>query len=710
MNKAFLCGLLLLFLGSCSQFSSSPTSKAWHNTNARYNALFIAKEDFKLANYLMDSVRNEDFTTTLPIWIPIDTLETAVANEAWEEIIKMTSLIAERHSNSRYLDKAYTLLGIARFHKADYLNAIEVFKYVNSNGSYEQAKNEALIWLMRSYIEQKNFTNAEEVSTILSKNNLDKENKIFYYKTVAYLNQLKGQKPLALVYLDEAIKLQKKSKDKARNLYIAGRIYNELGQTTEARKRWLKVSKNRPDYQLEFNTNIELLTSTSLAGSDAGFSKMLEDRKNTDLKEKIYLKKGEANLRKNLYNHAIADFQEAARLSSNKTDKATAYRNIADIYYLNLKNYEKANTYYDSTLQNLNSKSTGYEDVKTKSQSLSDFIIYTNVLKREDSLQKLAAMNPLAVENMIDEILQEEIEKEKRLTQQALDAATKREASNSSRSTSSWFMYDPVALTKSRNEFIRTWGNRALEDHWRRKNKQSGKISFAIERGMVENKEGVEIDENEKALQAQKTKLEQRKKEFLDAIPNTAVKLAESKRKQEEAYYQLGKIYKYQFVQETEAKNMFVALLNNFPESIYEQEVLYFLALMEKEVDKNEYKTKLLAKYPYSTYARQLKRGIVDITADTESNAERVYADLYDKFKLQPLPKNILEELNKALLDYTGTSVEDKIAMLRLLTLAKLGDVNAYRIGLLDFSSSYPTSNLLPRAKQMLITLENGGK
>lgn len=675
--------------------------------NTKYNSLLLAEESLKRAEFLMDSVQVDDYSNILPIFPTVDTVETAIASEYFEQIIKLTSQVAERHSNSRFLDRSYVLLGIARFYKGDFLNAIEVFKYVNSTGKNIDQKHSALIWLMRSYIEMNNMRDATGVGAILLKESLSEENRAHFFEINALLNQKQGELPLAIAFLDEANSLLKKSRHKGRNLFIAGQMYDALGKKTEARKNWIKVAKNKPDYELEFNTNIELLMSNSLMGSDANFEKMLTDRKNVDLKDKIYFKKGQANKEKQLYPQAIAAFQKSANLAPNKTVKSAAYLQIAEINYKNLGNYEAASMYYDSTLQLINSKSPNYEEVREKARSLTDFVTYSKVLKQEDSLQALAAMNPLALENMVEEMLKTQEEEEKKLAQETAALAAKKEAKNASIIGSDvWFMYNQVALTRSRSAFIRQWGNRPLEDNWRRKEKEAGEISFKVERGIVgEENEPSPEDLEEQALAKRKAEFESKKQAILAKIPNSQQQLIISKRKQEEAYYQLGKIYKLQFKEVDKSRKMFITLLDKFPDTIYEQEVLYFLSLMSDNISNNQYRTKLLDKHPFSSYARQLKRGNIEINADTESNAEAAYEDLYAMYQSGNYSQ-ALELANKQLLDYTGTSIEDKIAMLRIFLLAKSQDINSYRIALLDFKQSYPSSSLSAKATEMLTVLD----
>jgi outer membrane protein assembly factor BamD (BamD/ComL family) len=146
---------------------------------------------------------------------------------------------------------------------------------------------------------------------------------------------------------------------------------------------------------------------------------------------------------------------------------------------------------------------------------------------------------------------------------------------------------------------------------------------------------------------------------------------------------------------------MFKSLIANHAGSVYEPEALYFLALMSQDINDNQYAKILNEKHPYSSFARQLKKGNIKLSEDMEASAQASYANAFRYFENNDYQSclNILEEnLNK----YTGSQIEDKMALLRLLSLSKLGNKNQYVVSLNDFIRSYPTSTLVPKARQML--------
>ena len=707
--------LLAIFMTACSQFKHGITSTTWHNINAKYNALIDARYLYELANDRLDSIIVDDYSTILPIIPKVDSNLAKPVFPELKEVIRLTSLIAERHSNSKHLEEAYMLLGSSRILKEELLSAIEVFKYINSTSDNAFDKQRALILLMRAYMETRDFNAAEDVRKQITATTLFKKNKELFFETSAAYYQRLGEPAVAVVFLDEALKEMPKSAHKARGLYIAGQLYQSLGKRSEARERWLKVRKAKPSYDLEFNTGIALLLLSNDLGANtvASFNKMLDDRKNVDLKDKIYYNMGAAQAEQRDYKAAIENYKKSASFATNQTQKGIAYREIAEIYLDELKDYEKSKVYYDSTLAALNPRSEEFDAIAKKSEALRDFVKYKRILAKEDSLQKLALLNPLELEEMVDRQLEREAAELQKIeveTKKLSEAARQKNVNQNNSAKDLWLFYDQLALTRSRAEFIREWGTRPLEDNWRRKNKEIGSISLQVVKETALTTEEEEAKKNEEALAMQemkKAELKKKKEALLAEIPNTPGKLKQSNLRRENALYQIGKIYRLQFNEPENAKKVFNELLTNYPKSEYEQEVLYFMAIMAGADEQNQYREELIMKYPMSNFARQIKKGNAGVVdAGMQSEAEKVYENLYAQYKAGEVT-NTLAQTEQALQTYTGTAVEDKLAMLRIMLLAKTSQVDVYRIALMDFIQSYPKSNLGERVSGMLKALKN---
>lgn len=667
--------------------------------------------------------RVENYSSLMTIFVPIDSTKSQAVATNLKEVIEKTSLIAERHSNSKYLGEAYILLGKARLLKEDFLNSIEIFKYINSTESNEEDKHAALVWLMRAYTEEKDYDTALKVSDVLRTLDLNKENTRDFYLVKAYLHQRREEFAISAAIGEEALKLMPRGEQTARVHFAVGQMFDMIGQPAKALPHFAAVAKNRPNYDMEFYARMNTLLdeAASQRGSTAGiqenFKKMLVDRKNSDLKDKIYFTMGSLEMKKQNYAKAIEYFNASLRNSQgNSTQNAYTYLELAELHYNQLLKYDVASMYYDSTLTALPKTSTDYERIAKRAISLGDFVKYQKVLIVEDSLQRLAAMNPAALDKALERIIKQKEDDDKKMMELAQKIVSQNSLpverlSDKDPEFKRWALYDPLVMAANKSDFQQLWGSRPLDDNWRRKDKEAGSISFKVERGVVgqePTKQAPKVSAEELKKQQEEKEalaLEGKKKELYEKIPTTPEKLVGSKRKQEEALYQLGKIYKFQFNEPQNATETFLTLLNRFPNTVHEVEVLYLLTLLSENQAASPYRKILIEKFPASTYARQLLRGNVQITSDTESKANVVYSQAFNLYVNESY-ESAIKLAEDGLITYTGTSIEDKFAMLRIFLFAKTEQKEAYKQALNEFIQGYPSSNLMNRAKELMAVLE----
>ena len=103
---------------------------------------------------------------------------------------------------------------------------------------------------------------------------------------------------------------------------------------------------------------------------------------------------------------------------------------------------------------------------------------------------------------------------------------------------SSWYFYNIQSVSLGMNEFVKKFGDRILEDNWRRSNKQTAGTT-------EENPELEQIEEvsKEDTLGAVAS-AEKRKADMLKSIPGDAESIEKSTTKIIEAYYNVGLIYR----------------------------------------------------------------------------------------------------------------------------------------------------------------------
>lgn len=726
-------------LNACSQHSNRPMSKAYHNLTAHYNAYFIAQDQLRQAEAALYKDRKENYNQILPILLPVDSVTNAPVKPFLDEAIKKASLVAERHQNSKWLDDAYIVIGKARMLKEDLPNAIEVFKYVNTKGTDENDKHAALVGLMRAYIEAEDYNNGLNVGEYLRTQPMNRDNARDFYLTKAYLHQRKGETALAASILDATFPVLKKGETTARLHLIAGQLYDQLGQTAKAAEHYAAVLRNRPVYDQEFYANIYLIQSSGgERGSGQTFEQMLSDRKNTDLKDKIYYTMGQIESRRGKYDRAIDFYRQSVAATTTNTDQVPyTYLEMGRLYFEKKNDLVNAQMYYDSALALLPQQSKDYASIQARKKSLDEFVEYRNTIRTEDSLQQLAKLSPDALNAALQKAMKEQDKRDAEkaeLARQVIEKATGQPvtaglsqpgATNSDLAPNDrWYLYNPVRLTQGRQDFLAVWGNRPLEDDWRRSNKEANRALASDANPVNGGSPANEVNPNAplptrpNAINGvagnpipegtAKDPVAARMDLMKAQLPLTPAALAQSNQKIENALYRLGKLYKFQFNQPAESITTFEQLLTRYPNTLQKPEIYYLLYVSNDQLGRSSrWKDKLLAEYPNTSYARLAGKTASGqaVASGAEALAQKTYADIYYLYQSGNLTEG-LARVENALGQFTGTQIEDKFALLRIMLIGKVQGVDPYRQALAEFIRDYPASLLVPHVKELQAAAE----
>ena len=155
MPRIFIFVFFVISTWACSQQSTRPAAKAFHNINAKYNAIWQADRVYKELVTKSWEERNENYTLPMGIFPPIDSSFGQAHSNEIGNLIRKASLVIDRHQNSKFIDDAYLIIGKGRLIKGDIKNATETFKYINSIDHDEITQASALIYLYQIYIDQK---------------------------------------------------------------------------------------------------------------------------------------------------------------------------------------------------------------------------------------------------------------------------------------------------------------------------------------------------------------------------------------------------------------------------------------------------------------------------------------------------------------------------------------------------------------------------
>lgn len=715
-QKFILLFLVTGLLSGCSQFSTNRSAVGFHNFSARYNAYFMGDKDLASAEFSMDSVYKEDYNQLLPLLLPFDSLLALPFKPLLQSAIKKASIVAEKHQNSRWVDNSYYILGKSRLYLGEWADGLEALRFVYANGRDEIDKNNALILLMRAYTYKKDYSNALGVAEYLSQQPLPKQLLRDFYLTKAYLHEQNGEYLTSVAILEETFPLLKKSRATARIHFAAAQMYDRLGQYALANKHYRSVSKNRPDYDLAFYSSMNSLQNQVILNpktdlSDVGFERMIRDRKNNDLKDRIYFTMGLLEEHRKNLPQAVDYLQKAASVSAGNKglQKAYTYLQLARIHYDKLEKYDIAKAYYDSALIVLPKEAPEYMLVSDRKRALDAFVTQFNIVSTEDSLQRLARMNPLALDNKIDAIIEaqekERVLQEKKAKEAAAVAAARTVTTGTPPPVGfgndrRWELYDPALISIGKIEFKRTWGSRALEDDWRRSGKQARALATRSS-DKADSAAIVQESQNENMLVKGNATWEALKAGLKKNIPLSDTSLAQSQKRKEDALYTLGKIYRFDLKENGRAVSTFGRVLNDFPSTQYKDEIYYlmYLSLDESDANRSSWKDKLTGEFPNSTYARLLTKA-TSATGESAGNPVKAYERAYQLYADGSYVK-ALEDVEADLPSYKGSMLEDKFALLRVFLIGKVRGKDAYAQAITEFIRLYPSSIYLSRLKEM---------
>lgn len=705
-------------------------SNSYHNMTAHYNAYFIALEHIKAIEKTIEDQYDWNYNLILPIFPQFDSTAAKSFTPQIEDCIEKASLAIQRHKGSKWEDDSYVLVGKARFYSLDYQNAVETFKYVNTKGKDDDAKHEALVALMRTFVEYKESNNAIAVSDYLKKEKLNKKNLKNLYLTRGYLYQKSADYNSMVQNLIQAEALITNFKERARINFIIGQVYQSLGFDGEAYLYYKQSLKSNPPYELSFYTKLNMAQVTQLAKTNDAkkvrkyFRKLLKDRKNEEFKDKIYYEMAKFEVRHGNLDQGIAYYNSSVRSSvNNNRQKAHSYLSLGKIYYDSLAQYKLAKLYYDSTLSVLPKDELDYKEIEARQKILENFVEQYTIIQVNDSLLNLTKLAPDSLERFLTAYIEKEeaSEKQRREDEKKRKRNEARLAANNTgpfNQTSQdigsnnfegtvWYFYNTAAVSRGKSDFKRIWGDRALDNNWRRSNSTATSLETDEEQETTDEPKSNNAEANSKN-EEKEFKID--KSELIATLPQTDEDKQKLLDEIEQAMFELGKIYDFDLDEKQNSADTFEELFNRFPNSEHRQEVMYLLYIIFQQLENfpksDFYKNLLLNEAPESIYAKI----IINPNYRAESQAaseklKKVYAEAYYNYQTNNYQKAI-DLINDGLRDYPDNDFVDNIALLKILVQGKSESIYKYQYELNNFIKTYSESELLPYADSLVTASE----
>jgi tetratricopeptide (TPR) repeat protein len=704
---------LILILPGCSPQSTSWSGKAFHNTTAHYNGYFYAKAEIEAIEKTILTGRVDDYNDILQLYPSIDSVQAKGYDKEIQEAIKMASLAIQRHPNSKWVDDCYILVGKARLYSLDWGNAVQTFKYVNTKGKSLDKRHEAIIQLARTFIEHKEYNNAEAAFDFLKKEKLNKTNRKKFHLEQAHYYQLRKDYDNMVRNLTAAVPLLTRKDRPGRVYFIIGQVYQEIGFESEAFNFYKECISTNPEYEVDFYARLymaqvaEISRSRDIASARKSFKKLLKDSKNKDFRDKIYYEMGVFERKQKNLDEAIVNYNLSIRAGTNKQIDGQSYLKLGEIYYDTLRNLQLSQAYYDSAVSALPPTYENYKAIQARQKVLNEFVQNLNTISWQDSLLVMAKMDTASLRKHIASVLESQKKpevktKRKKRNRVEIGNVNSSIATETTLEASNWYFGNPSSVALGQSEFTRIWGDRPLEDNWRRASRTT-----AIAK--VETNQPLNQDDKNGSSQPQapaRSPLEEAYDRISKELPVTEEQVATSNKKIEDAYFRLGDIYYFDLQEKENAVASYKTLLSRYPTTEYYPESLYKLYLIYKDSDPalaNSYATQLKEKFPESTFTKTLVNPNYLQESELAVEKQKVqYQKAYDLYQAGDYTGANLV-INEAIA-LEKSSFVPNLELLKILIIGKTENISQYQFSLDTFLKDYPTSDLKPYAENLLKT------
>lgn len=730
-----LLTLLVLLLPGCSMLKDSKLAEVYHNITARYNGYFNARELMAATEQILHQNEEDDFSQILPIF-KYGTEAGAKAEQAnLNTIIQKCSNVIDKHPDSKWEDDCYLLIGKAYFLKLDYHAANEVFEYIASKYKNEPIASLANLWIVRSYLELDMFADAQaRMSRINLEKGFPKEYLVDKYLTEAAVRLAADDYQSALESLQKVLPLLKKKDVEVRFHFIAGQLNSVLEEPVKASKHYLTVIKKNPEYEFAFNSRVALARNYAGTGMSKEevvelLAKMLRDDKNDDFHDQIYYELAQFALRENEVDKGIDLLNKSIQASTtNSNQKAISYLALAELYF-EMDEFYLSKVYFDSTATSLSRDYPDYENLIQKKEVLDELIGYIISVQREDSLQMVARLPSEEREKFIQNVIEQEKlqrERAKALAENSpITPNSPFEQSNvpgdmGMGGNDDWYFYNPAALGVGYNEFVTRWGNRPLEDNWRRSEKE---VVAVVDPGEPEPGEAAEDyreemkDVNAGVIPETLVDVPQDMVKYYQNLPFNLAQVNASNATIAEALFNIGTIYAEKLHNYPEAVGSYEQLLERFPDNQYAMETYYKLykvyLKMQDVAAANRTKETLLEKYPSSQYAQLLANPEAFrqrmLNAKRNEPLEQGYTAAYAAYQKGNC-KAVFEFVKEAEATWPGNYLRPKYQYLRVLCEGKELPKEEFIARLEGIVDSYPGTEIIPHAQKVIAYLKRDGQ
>ena len=711
-HLSFLFFALAVIGSGCGSQRDSGFSKGMQNLTAHYNILFNAREILrqKQVSYATSFVDN--YNQILSVYPDTVAQSNSVDKDLDAATVKANYLINEKE-HSKYIGDAYLVLGQANYLEGNYFNGVEYFSYVIR--SFPERKDlieQAQVWKARTLIYLQQLPQAQVViDSAIAHINPKKHPLADIYATKLeydiYVSDYADGEEMAR----QAVHYCRSTNQRTRWTFILAQLQELNGHKADAYNNYKQIAKSNALFEMAFNANLNMIR---INDSTEGVKRsrqnellaLMKNPDNAEFKDQIYyqaalLQQADKNIdgAVKFYNLSIRNSQK------NQTQKGLAYLRLAEMYFDIKADYVHSKKYYDSTLTSLPVNYPGYLALQKKATNLALLADRLQIIAREDTLQALAQMdekNRLAV---IDKMVSDYV-----LLQQSIANANQANANamasqqSGSFSGGSFYFDNAGAVGQGVSDFKKKWGNRKLEDDWRRSTRSSGDVTNNTSSSI----QALDPDAPIGGAQAGRTNGAGAayRKTLMAGLPLTPALLAQSNQRLYNAYLDIGDFYRDVLEDKKQAISVFETILRRFPNDPNKPAIYYNLYRLYGDIDPSKsdlYKNKLLKEYPETPFAKIIiDPDYIKKLGDKDAEYTSAYNAVFDLYA-QKKYKEVITSVPELLKQYPGNRLSAQLYYLQTLSQGHYEQIGPFTDSLKQLMTYYPADKLIiPLVQQHL--------
>lgn len=754
----------VVLLQACSAKKNTAGSRFWQALNTRYNVYYHGKTNYDEQIKILEDEYQDDYSQRLFVH-PAEARANPKAPQPGgsfdRTIEKMQKAIAlhsikkkpkrkagkgndpkfkewmKREEYNPFLHNAWYMLAKGEYMKGDFLNAAATFRYISRHFTWKQdLALEAQVWEALCYCAL-GWTN--EADNVLDHIHIDKiENKrIRSLANLAFADYYIKEKrnEQAIPHLEQALDGTKGSQ-KVRLNFLLGQLYEDSGNNTMAYKAYKRAgSSNSSSYRTKFNARIKqsaVYNGSNVTGEVKALRSMARFDRNKEYLDQIYYAIGNLYLSRDDTVHAVENYIKAAEKSTrNGVDKAISQLTLGGIYFAQHK-YDKAQPCYAEAIPLINEDYPNYKMLKHRSDVLDELAVYSQNVTLQDSLLDLAKL-PLeeqkkVIKKIIDELKKKEKEeaenaaREEYMAQQGAQGNPLGNKGNQPtafqmNNDKSWYFYNTATKNAGKTSFQQSWGNRKLEDNWRRRNKTTFSLGDDSDSDNTAAADTTAAPGDTTAVdQAALKRAEDPHYEeyYLKQIPKTEEQIKEANDIIVEGLYNMGVILKDKLEDPDAAEFQFNELMRRYPDNTHRLDTYYNLYLMYmrygQTANAEQCRDTILSEFAESNYGLAMKDpNYLDNLKNMETDQEEMYAQAYADY-LANRNESVHAAYDEMMKKYPLSKIMPKFMFIDALSYITQKDYDKFQEVLKEMLQRYPETDITPVASGIVKQLNAGRK